>query len=489
MSSLLSGGGSVSVPFTIQANGKRVAGVECWVTLDKQGRYAVAGTLVTDSEGFVEFKLDAGKYYLWRKSDIYDFPTPISFEVLDQGLAGLDELDELDDLDDLDLVDQELASEVNSGVIYLRNGGSVSVQLAAFAVSRGEVSLDDLEDQYVIFQEVQSISGRALNDARILDLPGVRSLVSTRWDLFYTTSSPSSFDSFEQPINGPTWDYLPGNGAKIPTPLPSSVVGGTTQLPDFAPDPANPSSARVQYVEGVLEEAGWEILNKDMSPWGFHLPYKPRMNLVDKTIWYNQQQMRLLAEDWQSKITDHVAAFEDYANADGIFFQFVKPQHYGNKGQTFTPNNLAANLVPWAISDGWDPDTNTPDITNGRPYSTFDEVDETAYEWFRGLEEIYWLMMSKKSGVMILDIYYFGIAVWRYARQIIDEWANLEGITTEDAAVAFYAAIDRMGDAASENGGVIWDRNLPVASSDPVYQVPENFGANFNTIERFEWRT
>jgi len=76
---LIVGPGALETIVTVNdiGSGDPVSGVECWVSTDSDGDNVIAGTLVTDSFGVVTFFLDEGNYYLWRKSDVEEFPNPV----------------------------------------------------------------------------------------------------------------------------------------------------------------------------------------------------------------------------------------------------------------------------------------------------------------------------------------------------------------------------------------------------------------------------
>lgn len=75
------GGGAITTTITCQVGGTPIDGVEVWITTDEAGSNVVAGTLVTDALGEVEFMLDAGDYYAWRQKAGYNFTNPQSITV------------------------------------------------------------------------------------------------------------------------------------------------------------------------------------------------------------------------------------------------------------------------------------------------------------------------------------------------------------------------------------------------------------------------
>jgi len=72
----VAGSGAVSTTVVCQVGGSPVDGVEVWVTTDAAGTNVVAGTITTDSSGEVDFMLDAGDYYVWRKKAGINFSNP-----------------------------------------------------------------------------------------------------------------------------------------------------------------------------------------------------------------------------------------------------------------------------------------------------------------------------------------------------------------------------------------------------------------------------
>ena len=71
--------GSGAIEHTITVNtvgGDPIDNVKVWVSTDAAGTNVVAGTLRTDSNGEVEFMLDAGTYYSWREHGGYNFTNP-----------------------------------------------------------------------------------------------------------------------------------------------------------------------------------------------------------------------------------------------------------------------------------------------------------------------------------------------------------------------------------------------------------------------------
>jgi hypothetical protein len=75
------GSGAIAWTIECQVAGTPIEGVEVWVTTDEDGANVIAGTLITDSAGEVDFMLDAGTYYAWRQLGGYNFTNPQSFTV------------------------------------------------------------------------------------------------------------------------------------------------------------------------------------------------------------------------------------------------------------------------------------------------------------------------------------------------------------------------------------------------------------------------
>jgi hypothetical protein len=58
-----------------------ISGVECWVASDSGGNNVLSDIQRTDANGNVEFLLDPGTYYLFRRKTGYTFTNPQSFTV------------------------------------------------------------------------------------------------------------------------------------------------------------------------------------------------------------------------------------------------------------------------------------------------------------------------------------------------------------------------------------------------------------------------
>ena len=71
------GSGAITHTITVKTvGGDPIDNVKVWVSTDAAGTNVVAGTLRTDSNGEVEFMLDAGTYYSWREHGGYNFTNP-----------------------------------------------------------------------------------------------------------------------------------------------------------------------------------------------------------------------------------------------------------------------------------------------------------------------------------------------------------------------------------------------------------------------------
>lgn len=370
-----------------------------------------------------------------------------------------------------------------NGVVYTNQKSAVGPGAARVAFDEGRLNSRQIENNYLIYYEAQSLPARSYNSRGINYLKSrcrrVRTLATTRFDLFFTTDRENPLRQSEYKFKGPHWQFMGRNasGVSVKHPPKTAAAKSMTQIPQsFEANPRNPSSRETQFVESVMERAGWRFLNNQAGPWGFGQPYEPRVNPKKKTVWYNQQKMNLKNPDWQKSVTNFLVEFEKFSKSDGLFFQFVKPQHYGNKAQTGPPDNSQSNLLGWAVSGRWDFRKNIPDITNGKKFIAFDELDETVLDWFEGLERMFWMLMEKKQGIMVVDFNYFGIPVWRYVRQLVNEVSVRVKITKGAAIKNFYDRIERIGNAADL---VLFDSNLRPASRSPEYQLPAGFGSRF----------
>ena len=349
------------------------------------------------------------------------------------------------------------SSEKGKSLLYTYNNLSISGLAATKRLDRREITREDMGD-FVVFWEAQGVVTRRKSDGAAAKLrrisPKVKQLVSTRWDLLYTTQGPNQPDllqDFRNRFNGPSWDFI-ASGDHIKSPHAAAQAEGQS------------GRGALQAVRKTLEAQGWKFINVRQSrPFKFGLPYEPRVNHAKKQIWFSNLKMNLSDDDWRRAITDYVSAYEKHLSADGVLFQFPKPQHYGNR--------VSKTLVQHSL-DG------TVDQIKSR-FVTFDHPAETPYEWFKGLERIYWDMRSKTRGLFVVDFAYFGIPVNRYAAQIIPQWAKEKSISLAAARTEFYSSIKAMGDAADY---VILadDSREPV---DPRYSAPDWVEANFNSIK------
>jgi hypothetical protein len=63
------------------ASGSPIAGCECWVATDSDGANAITDIQTTDANGQIEFLLDPGTYYLFRRKTGYTFTNPQTITV------------------------------------------------------------------------------------------------------------------------------------------------------------------------------------------------------------------------------------------------------------------------------------------------------------------------------------------------------------------------------------------------------------------------
>ena len=360
------------------------------------------------------------------------------------------------------------------------------------------------KDSYLVAYDAQNISARKLQHDAVAEIESLNSerpsvLLSTRWDLFWNTAGDTGLDAWAENFPGPYWDFMtPGLGDTAIT-SPTIACASTTESDApgcFVPDGGDPNSSKEQYVRAVLEEAGWTFLNATSGPF-FGTPYEPRLDHAAKEIWYNQQKMDLRCDTWQELVTDYTIRSAIDLNYDGVMFQFVKPQQYkGEDVYTLPLDNSNPSLLPWvelsqstpALSaqcltvppgDFWDPRNNPSDIDDGSSFITFDQEATSAYNWFKGHQEIFYKLNHKTPGILVLDLTYFGIAVWRYSKQIIQEWATVESVTEATASSRFFDAII---DMAYLSNSVIVDLSLQPASSDPAYAVPNWFKTEISNL-------
>ena len=72
-----SGAGTIQHTYTVtdSSDGMPIDGVEVWVSTDAAGVNVIASGY-TNSSGIINFMLDAGTYYFWRKRSGYNFTNP-----------------------------------------------------------------------------------------------------------------------------------------------------------------------------------------------------------------------------------------------------------------------------------------------------------------------------------------------------------------------------------------------------------------------------
>lgn len=76
------GSGALPVTITIRTvDSAPVANAEVWITTDAVGLNTIAGTLLTNSSGVVNFLLDTGSYYMWAQKPGYNATMPQTIEV------------------------------------------------------------------------------------------------------------------------------------------------------------------------------------------------------------------------------------------------------------------------------------------------------------------------------------------------------------------------------------------------------------------------
>jgi len=348
-------------------------------------------------------------------------------------------------------------SDGPTSVILTKSGSTVSPVGVRLALQNGDVKADEIKRSYLVGWSVQNVRGRqgvvkaiGALEAALGFRPKV--LAAERFDLLWNiNSSTLGLDRWDQPFDGPYWDFMqPGLGD---TPIPTPPFSATN-LGASAPQTL------------------------------------PRINTTTKTIWYNQQKMDVRNSIWQDLAVNFLRAQVNDLNLQGVLFQFAKPQHYGNKGNTLPPNNSNPYLYRWVENSvdrnglptraHWD-SANAPSAIGNRRFVVFDAPIETPYEWFKAYEQIFYKVKSECGGLLVLDTTYFGIAVWRYAKQIIDEWAKVNSMTIAAAATGFYQTIFAM---AQQSDLVIFDETLPVANKSAAYQLPSPFITSMNALPR-----
>lgn len=63
------------------SSGNPISGCECWVATDAQGNSVITDIQSTDANGVVEFLLDPGTYYLFRRKQGITFTNPQTITV------------------------------------------------------------------------------------------------------------------------------------------------------------------------------------------------------------------------------------------------------------------------------------------------------------------------------------------------------------------------------------------------------------------------
>jgi hypothetical protein len=78
----IKGPGDRSWSITVRTTaGVPISGVECWVATDAPGNNVLTDIQRTNANGVVEFLLDPGTYYLFRRKTGVTFNNPQSFTV------------------------------------------------------------------------------------------------------------------------------------------------------------------------------------------------------------------------------------------------------------------------------------------------------------------------------------------------------------------------------------------------------------------------
>ena len=380
-------------------------------------------------------------------------------------------------------------SDGPTSVILTKSGSTVSPVGVRLALQNGDVKADEIKRSYLVGWSVQNVRGRqgvvkaiGALEAALGFRPKV--LAAERFDLLWNiNSSTLGLDRWDQPFDGPYWDFMQAGLGDTPIATPPfSATNPGASAPQAI-------GLKEQYVRSSLSRAGWKFSNATAAPF-FGLPYSPRINTTTKTIWYNQQKMDVRNSIWQDLAVNFLRTQVNDLNLQGVLFQFAKPQHYGNKNNTLPPNNSNPYLYRWVENPvdrnglptraHWD-SVNSPSAIGNQRFVRFDAPIETPYEWFKAYEQIFYKVKSQCGGILVLDTTFFGIAVWRYARQIIDEWAKVNSMTIAAAAAGFYQAIFAM---AQQSDLVIFDETLPVANKSAAYQLPSPFITSMNALPR-----
>lgn len=463
-------------------DGNPIAGVSAWA-------FGTDGNLnagaATNDQGVFRFNnLNLGSYIIRFQHPDYAIPDfPLDFN---------------------DPIPRSVRGSALDSVLYLDGGLFFTSGNIVNRLNSGALTNDQVTNSYVILQQAQSHIARSVFQENMQALEQItgeppQAVVGIRMDVFVTGQGPSSPTLYENTtINdgGPYWNYLEPvvtGGIPIPTPSPgiaSSGLRSDATLPNsFVPDPNNPSSRKAQFVESVLDAAGYTGLNTNTKPWGYGEPYEVRIDPVARTYWYNNQTVDIRRPEWQDRITTYQVETAIWLRAAGVIFNFEKGQFYGNKSSTVPPDNQDPDLYFW-ILNGWDAATNTPNIlAPGRTFVTWDPVEPTVYEYINAYESMCYQLFDKTPSdmVRIVDLRYAGVDAYRYVRQYTDVSMVAEGITRAEAIAEFYNRLEAIGNAADrvivEFGG---DTNNTDPADIALYAPPPGWGSNFNVLNRVE---
>lgn len=81
----LIGPGAFRKTITVLSSGVAISDVEVWISQNADGSNVIAGTLKTDVNGLVTFRLDPGTYYSWANKKGFNFNNPTLVEVTNDG--------------------------------------------------------------------------------------------------------------------------------------------------------------------------------------------------------------------------------------------------------------------------------------------------------------------------------------------------------------------------------------------------------------------
>lgn len=77
-----SGQGTIDFPVVVNSSQNvPLSDVAVWMTSDQLGTTIVAGVLMTNAQGQVDFLLNPGPYWMWRRHSTYSFVNPQRIEV------------------------------------------------------------------------------------------------------------------------------------------------------------------------------------------------------------------------------------------------------------------------------------------------------------------------------------------------------------------------------------------------------------------------